>query len=208
MAAIGLSMTVGMALLRFDAGKAATAVALAFVSLAICPTILVAYDATRSSLWHQELYGTANAVSRASNQPASGRIFFFSSPLKTDAPPQVKVSTGFATSLVVRVGIGILQDRNGGSYRNVLSVYLALAVGAVLSAAAMILGSVVTLDLGRFQWSKEKRAALGHLIAARTKVEDERLVAGKNRLNVVACSAAFTLLLGAIAAYIYACQRV
>ncbi|KAH7053148.1 major facilitator superfamily domain-containing protein [Macrophomina phaseolina] len=157
MAAIGLSMTVGMALLRFDAGKPATAVALAFVSLAICPTILVAYDATRSSLWHQELYGTANAV---------------------------KVSTGFATSLVVRVGIGILQDRNGGSYRNVLSVYLALAVGAVLSAAAMILGSVVTLDLGRFQWSKEKRAALGHLIAARTKVEDERLVAGKNRLNV------------------------
>lgn len=63
MASLGLSMAMAMAIMRWDSSRVATGVSLGFVSLAICPTLLVAYDGVRSSLWHQELYGTANAVS-------------------------------------------------------------------------------------------------------------------------------------------------
>ncbi|KAF4303508.1 putative mfs transporter protein [Botryosphaeria dothidea] len=180
MASLGLSMAMAMAIMRWDSSRVATGVSLGFVSLAICPTLLVAYDGVRSSLWHQELYGTANAI---------------------------KVSTGYAVALIVRVGIGILQDRDHDGYQNVIIVYLVLAIGSLLTGIAMIIGSMFTLDLGRFQWSKKKRAARGEEIAARTRLEDDKLSVGRSKFNFMACSTAFTFLLGAIAAYIYACIR-
>ncbi|EOD43208.1 putative mfs transporter protein [Neofusicoccum parvum UCRNP2] len=178
MCGLGTGMTIAMAVLRWAPGVTGTAVSFGIISVCVSSTFLVAYDGVRTSLWHQEIYGTANSI---------------------------KVATGYAVNLIVRVVIGVIQDRDDGGYQVVILVYLALGIGAALTAGAMIVGARTTVDLGRFQWSRKQRAARGEEIAARTKLLDEQLAIRKNRLSVAACGAVCVVVCGAVASYIYAC---
>lgn len=107
-------------------------------------------------------------------------------------------------SIIVRIITGALQDADGNSYRRVVQVYLFLAAASLVVGAALLMGSMVNMNLAPLQWTRKKRLTSGTDIIR--DIKDQNLVshAQRTRYISIGCFVALLLLvLGGWVAYIW-----
>jgi hypothetical protein len=91
-------------------------------------------------MWYQEVFGSGYAV---------------------------KIAVNNSMTILVRIVTGVIQDRDGNSYDNVVKGYVFLAAGSVVVGGVLFAGSYWSVDLGILQWTKKQRLARGETINER-----------------------------------------
>ncbi|CAN8105692.1 unnamed protein product [Discula destructiva] len=140
------------------------------------PTVIV--DCIRTSLWYQEVFGTAYSI---------------------------KITINNCMNIFVAITTGIIQDQDDGDYDRVVIVYVFLA-GASLLVALVIFGlSFIKPELNRFQWTRKQRLARGDVIR-KLKEAFEADVRGKRnrKISLICFTALLFMIFGSWAAYFWA----
>lgn len=99
------------------------------------PTVVV--DSIRTSMWYQEVFGSAYAI---------------------------KISVNNCMNIIVGVVSGLIQDQDDNSYDRVVKGYAFLAAGSVIVAAFTFALGFFKPELGRLQWTRKYRIQNGHVI--------------------------------------------
>ena len=175
--ACGLGMLLSMCLAAWGPTYGGTAASFGIYGLAstLGPTVII--DSIRTSMWYQEVFGSAYAV---------------------------KIAVNNSMSIIVRIVTGVIQDRDNNSYDNVVIVYVILAAGSALVAAGLLVLSLCTADVGHLQWTRKKRIAQGALINKRKQNFDSGSYGVMNRrLSMAFFVALLALVSGAWAAYFW-----
>ncbi|KAH9859775.1 hypothetical protein IAQ61_011556 [Plenodomus lingam] len=173
----GLGMLLSMCLAAWGPTYAGTAASFGIYGVAFTfgPTVII--DSIRTSMWHQEVFGSAYAV---------------------------KIAVNNSMSIIVRIITGVIQDRDNDSYDNVVIVYVVLAAGSVLVAATLFIGSYWTVDLKHLQWTRKQRIAKGDVINERREQFGCGAEGYRNRrVSMSLFIALLFLILGAWAAYFW-----
>ncbi|KAF5641474.1 major facilitator superfamily transporter [Fusarium tjaetaba] len=130
----------------------------------------------RTSMWHQDVFGTAYAA---------------------------KVTMNNATNIIIRIITGVIQDADDGSYDRVTIVYVFLATASTVISLAMLLGTFWAPDLRILQFSRKQRILRGDLINER-KAKSQGPTGHKARMISKVCFVAlFVYVLGSWAAWIW-----
>ncbi|KAI8941144.1 hypothetical protein NX059_002381 [Plenodomus lindquistii] len=173
----GLGMLLSMCLAAWGPTFSGTAAAFGIYGVAnnFGPTVII--DSIRTSMWFQEVFGSAYAV---------------------------KIAVNNSMNIIVRIVTGVIQDRDNDSYDNVVIAYVALAAGSTLVGALLFAGSFWTVDLKHLQWIRKQRIAKGDLINERREQFGAGAEGQKNRkLSISFFVALIFLVLGAWAAYFW-----
>lgn len=173
----GTGMLLAMTLAAFGPSVSGTAASFGIyaVASAFGPTVII--DAIRTSMWFQEVFGSGYAV---------------------------KVAVNNSMNIIIRIVTGVIQDRDKNSYDNVVKVYVVLAAGSVVVAAAVFVGGVWNVSLGQLQWTKKQRLARGHVINEKKEEFNEGRRGKRNRvISASAFVALLFLIAGGWAAYFY-----
>ncbi|KAH9873134.1 hypothetical protein J1614_005532 [Plenodomus biglobosus] len=173
----GLGMLLSMCLAAWGPTYAGTAASFGIYGVAFTfgPTVII--DSIRTSMWYQEVFGSAYAV---------------------------KIAVNNSMSIIVRIITGVIQDRDNDSYDNVVIVYVILAAGSVLVAAVLFASSFWTVDLKHLQWTRKQRIAKGALINERREQFGVGSEGEKNRkISISLFIVLLFLVLGAWAAYFW-----
>ncbi|KJR86265.1 MFS transporter [Sporothrix schenckii 1099-18] len=170
MCVCGTGMFLSMSLILWSSSMAGTAAGFGFYAFAVSlgPTVII--DAIRTSLWYQEVFGSAYAV---------------------------KICVNNAMNIIMRIVTGVIQDHDNDTYNHVVIVYAALAAGAVvvgLSLVALALPWASPGSLGRLQWTRKQRFARGAAINAQREAFETNSRAGANRQLSLALFGALSLL--------------
>lgn len=157
-----------------QSGTAASFGVYAF-ALSLGPTVII--DAIRTSMWYQEVFGTAYGI---------------------------KIGINNCMNIIVAIVTGVIQDEDDDSYDRVVIVYVFLSAASALVALVNCGIAHFNLDLGRLQWSRKKRIQDGAVIQELKKKFEEHERGGRNRTISLACFCGmFVLTLGAWAAYFW-----
>ncbi|KUI72558.1 Major facilitator superfamily domain-containing protein 1 [Cytospora mali] len=173
----GCGMLLSMCLAMWGPTVSGTAASFGIYAVAYTfgPTVII--DSIRTTMWYQEVFGSAYAV---------------------------KIAINNSMNIIVRIIAGVIQDRDGDSYDRVVILYVVLASGAVVVALVMFSLGMVNPNMGRLQWSRKKRVSEGHVINE-LKEQFEHGTAGvRNRLVSKTCFVGVLfLILGAWCAYFW-----
>ena len=173
----GLGMLLSMCLAAWGPTYAGTAASFGIYGVAFTfgPTVII--DSIRTSMWYQEVFGSAYAV---------------------------KITINNSMSIIIRIVTGVIQDRDNNSYDNVVIVYVILAAGSVLVASILLACSFYTTDLGHLQWTRKQRIANGDKINE-CRVESETGSRGERhrKISMSLFVAMLVLVAGAWAAYFW-----
>lgn len=157
-----------------QSGTAASFGVYAF-ALSLGPTSIV--DSIRTSMWYQEVFGTAYGI---------------------------KIAINNCMNIIVAIVTGVIQDEDDNSYDRVVIVYVFLSAASALVAAVNIGIGYYNADMGRLQWSRKERIEKGAVIRDLKRKFEESERGGRNRKISLACFGGMLLLtLGAWAAYFW-----
>ncbi|KAF1850068.1 MFS general substrate transporter [Cucurbitaria berberidis CBS 394.84] len=173
----GMGMLLAMCLAEWGPTVSGTAASFGIFGVASMfgPTVII--DAIRTSMWYQEVFGSGYAV---------------------------KIAVNNSMNIIIRIVTGVIQDRDNDSYDNVVIVYVVLAAGSVVVAAAMLACSFMTVDVKHLQWTRKQRIAKGHLInESREKFENGIQGQRNRKISLTLFVALLFLILGAWAAYFW-----
>ncbi|KAL1891073.1 hypothetical protein Sste5346_007898 [Sporothrix stenoceras] len=176
----GTGMFLSMSLIMWCTSMSGTAAGFGFYAFAVSlgPTVII--DAIRTSLWYQEVFGSAYAV---------------------------KICLNNAMSIIFRIVTGVIQDHDGDTYNHVIIVYVILAAGSLvvgLSLVAFSLPWASPISLGRLQWTRKQRFARGDKINAQRDAFETNAKASQNRqLSIFFFGLLAILTLGAWACYFW-----
>ncbi|KAF2086045.1 MFS general substrate transporter, partial [Saccharata proteae CBS 121410] len=106
----------------------------------------------------------------------------------------VKFMADNALMIILRIVTGTIQDADGGAYRRVIVVYLALAAGCLAVALGMQLAAPFSIDLRSLQWTREQR---------KMDVGTPRLRKETPFLSLIGFVALIALMLGSWGAYFW-----
>ncbi|CAG8976943.1 hypothetical protein HYALB_00008854 [Hymenoscyphus albidus] len=139
----GAGVFTAMCLVNWTTSLAGTSTAFGIYAFAFCfgPTTII--DSIRTSIWDQNIFGSAYAI---------------------------KITMNNAMNIIVRVITGRLQDADSDSYTRVTIVYVFLAACSVAVSIALIAVSFRSIDLRRLQWTRKQRVKNGTLINERKDV--------------------------------------
>lgn len=144
-------------------------------ALSLGPTSIV--DSIRTSMWYQEVFGTAYGI---------------------------KIGINNCMNIIVAIITGVIQDEDDNSYDRVVIVYVFLSAASALVALVNICLGHFNPDLGRLQWSRKERIAKGAVIRDLKRKFEEHERGGRNRKISLACFGGMILLtMGAWAAYFW-----
>lgn len=106
-------------------------------------------------------------------------------------------------SCIIRILTGVIQDADNNSYHRVVRVYAFFGCASLVVSLAILTLSFLSPDLGRLQWSRKKRVAMGAFIQERLQ-RFETVTKQRNKRISVACFG-FTMLvmLGGWTAYFW-----
>jgi len=173
----GLGMLVSMCLAAWGPTIGGTAVSFGIYAFASSfgPTVII--DGIRTSMWYQEVFGSAYSV---------------------------KIAINNSMAMIIRIVTGVIQDRDNNSYDGVVVVYAVLAAGSVIVAIVMFLYSFWNVDLGRLQWTKKQRLRKGEVINERKEQFEGRKAGKRNRkISLMLFIILLILILGAWVAYFW-----
>ncbi|CAK7237154.1 hypothetical protein SCUCBS95973_009866 [Sporothrix curviconia] len=176
----GTGMFLSMSLIMWAGTMSGTAAGFGFYAFAVSlgPTVII--DAIRTSMWYQDVFGSAYAV---------------------------KICLNNVMSIIMRIVTGVIQDHDNDTYNHVIIVYVILAAGSLLVGICLVIGGtrwVSPVELGRLQWSRKKRFAQGEQInAARKAFETGERAVWNKRLSKFSLAALFALTLGGWACYFW-----
>ncbi|THW12459.1 major facilitator superfamily transporter [Aureobasidium pullulans] len=176
MVVCGAGCFLSMALVCWAPSIKGTAAAFGIYAFAFSlgPTVII--DGIRTSMWHQGAFGTAYGI---------------------------KVTINNAMSCIIRILTGVIQDADNNSYHRVVRVYAFFGCASLVVSLAILTLSFLSPDLGRLQWSRKKRVAMGAFIQERLQ-RFETVTKQRNKRISVACFG-FTMLvmLGGWTAYFW-----
>lgn len=173
----GLGMLISMCLAAWGPTIGGTAASFGIFGVASMfgPTVII--DSIRTSMWYQEVFGSGYAV---------------------------KIAVNNSMNIIIRIITGIIQDRDNNSYDNVVIVYVVLAAGSVVVAAALVACGVFNPDIGHLQWTRKNRLIKGDLINERKEAFARGDQGRKNRrVSITLFTALLFLIAGAWAAYFW-----
>ncbi|ROV90609.1 hypothetical protein VSDG_07474 [Cytospora chrysosperma] len=173
----GCGMLLSMCLAMWGPTVAGTAASFGVYAVAYTfgPTVII--DGIRTTMWYQEVFGSAYAV---------------------------KIAINNSMNIIVRIIAGVIQDRDGDSYDHVIILYVVLAAGSMIVALVMFFLGMVNLNLGRLQWSRKKRVSQGHIINDLKEEFERDDVGRRNRTISMSCFVGVLfLILGAWVAYFW-----
>lgn len=173
----GLGMLLSMCLAAWGPTISGTAASFGIyaVALSFGPTVII--DSIRTSMWYQEVFGSGYAI---------------------------KVAVNNSMNIIIRILTGVIQDRDKGSYDNVVVVYVILAAGSVLVGSILFIYGFLHMELGHLQWTKKQRVSRGSMInATREKFESGEEGNRNRKISLTLFIALMLLIAGAWAAYFY-----
>ncbi|CAK7219713.1 hypothetical protein SBRCBS47491_003941 [Sporothrix bragantina] len=176
----GTGMFLSMSLIMWANTMSGTAAGFGFYAFAVSlgPTVII--DAIRTSMWYQDVFGSAYAV---------------------------KICLNNVMSIIMRIVTGVIQDNDNNTYDHVVVVYVILAAGSLLVGLGLVIGGthwVSPVELGRLQWSRKKRFANGELINAQCKAfETGTRALWNRRFSLFSLAVLSVLTLGAWACYFW-----
>lgn len=173
----GLGMLLSMCLAAWGPTIAGTAASFGIYAVAssLGPTVII--DSVRTSMWYQEVFGSGYAV---------------------------KIAVNNSMSILVRIVTGVIQDRDHGSYENVIKGYVFLAAGSVVVASVLFSCSYWATDLGLLQWTKKQRMVKGDIINERKEIFASGKEGVRNRrVSLTLFIALIILILSAWVAYFW-----
>ncbi|KFZ24761.1 hypothetical protein V502_00765 [Pseudogymnoascus sp. VKM F-4520 (FW-2644)] len=140
MAFCGIGVFIAMALVNWANTTQGTAAAFGIYAFAYTfgPTVII--DSIRTSMWHQEVFGSAYAL---------------------------KIMMNNSMNIIVNLITGRIQDADNDSYDRVVIVYVVLAAGSVVVSIGLVVLSTISVDLRRLQWTRKQRIMNGPLIVER-----------------------------------------
>lgn len=150
----GCGMLIAMCLAAWGptvSGTAASFGVYAF-ALSLGPTVII--DSIRTSMWYQEVFGSAYAV---------------------------KIAINNSMTIIVGIVSGLIQDQDDDSYDRVVRGYVFLAAGSVVVATIALTLSFFKLELGRLQWTRKQRMRNGQVINELKKKFEQPENTAKNR---------------------------
>ncbi|CAK7204906.1 hypothetical protein SEUCBS139899_007668 [Sporothrix eucalyptigena] len=176
----GTGMFLSMSLIMWAHTMSGTAAGFGFYAFAVSlgPTVII--DAIRTSMWYQDVFGSAYAI---------------------------KICLNNVMSIIMRIVTGVIQDHDNDTYNHVIIVYVILAAGSLLIGLGLVVGGssfVSPIELGRLQWSRKKRFAGGDKInEAREAFETGIRAVWNRRFSMFSLVVLFVLTLGAWACYFW-----
>ncbi|KFZ00644.1 hypothetical protein V501_10592 [Pseudogymnoascus sp. VKM F-4519 (FW-2642)] len=176
MAFCGIGVFISMALVNWANSTKGTAAAFGIYAFAYSfgPTVII--DSIRTSMWHQEVFGSAYSM---------------------------KIMMNNSMNIIVNLITGRIQDADNDSYDRVVIVYVALAAGSVVVSIGLIVLSSISIDLRRLQWTRKQRLRNGHLIVERKERFLGENGAKNRKISLCCFGALCALSLGSWVAYIW-----
>ncbi|KAG4288588.1 hypothetical protein FPRO06_03410 [Fusarium proliferatum] len=173
----GLGLLLSMCLLAWGPTVAGAAASLIIYGIASSYDSTLITDSLRTSMWYQDIFGSGVAIRSA-----------------------VRDSMEVMVNLIA----GVLQDRDDNKYYRVTILYVVLAASCVLVACVMLGLGFATDNMGKLQWSRNKRVKNGHVINAKRQESESGSHAEKQRmLNIINFSVVLFLILGAWVSYLW-----
>ncbi|UPK93874.1 hypothetical protein LCI18_004809 [Fusarium solani-melongenae] len=172
----GTGMLLSMGLINW--GTTTTSAAASYAFYAIFKTFgpVTIIEGIRTSMWHQDVFGTAYAA---------------------------KVTMNNATNIIIRIITGVIQDVDNNSYDRVTIVYVFLATASTVVSLAMLIGCWWATDLQILQFTRKQRIRFGDMINER-KVQFHGSAGDKGRAISKACFLMLLVyVLGSWAAWIW-----
>lgn len=173
----GFGMLLAMSLATWGPTVSGTAASFGIFAVAssLGPTVII--DSIRTSMWHQEVFGSAYSI---------------------------KIAINNSMSIIIGIAAGVIQDRDNDSYGRVTILYTALAAGSVMVALLMVSIGYFHVVLGNLQWSRKKRLNNGNSInEQKEEAQSNKSIGWNCKLNSIAFCGVIILILGAWAAYIW-----
>lgn len=145
------------------------------VAYLLGPTTII--DGIRTSIWYQEVFGSAYGI---------------------------KIAVNNAMNIIVRIVTGVIQDHDNDSYDHVVVVYVILAAGSLVVSWALMIGSFFSIDLRRLQWTRKERIIKGDVINSQKEKFESGKTGERNRVISLSCfSFVLALILGSWVAYFW-----
>lgn len=173
----GAGMFLAMCLAQWGPTVSGTAASFGIYAFAssLGPTVII--DSIRTTMWYQEVFGTAYAI---------------------------KICVNNSMNIIVRIVTGVIQDRDNDSYDNVVIVYVILSAGSLLVAIGLLAIGYKRVNLWLLQWTRKQRIARGDII---NEQREKFITGDEGRRNrVISMSffvASIVLLLGSWIAYFW-----
>lgn len=173
----GCGMLISMCLAAWGptvSGTAASFGVYAF-ALSLGPTVII--DSIRTSMWYQEVFGSAYAV---------------------------KIAINNSMTIIVGIVSGLIQDQDENSYDRVVRGYVFLAAGSVIVATITFTMSFFKLELGRLQWTRKQRIRNGQVInELKAKFEEPESAENNRKISLGSFAGVILLILLAWAWYFW-----
>ncbi|KKY27251.1 putative major facilitator superfamily transporter [Phaeomoniella chlamydospora] len=176
MAFIGAGSFISMALVAWASTTKGTAAAFGIYAFVYSfgPTVII--DSIRTSMWHQEVFGSAYAI---------------------------KLNINNAMNIIINIVTGVIQDHDNDSYNHVTIVYAVDALAAMLVAFLLVFLSWKSIDIRNLQWTRRQRIANGALWNERKEMFHKEN-GPRNRMISKYCLVALAfLVVGSWVAYIW-----
>lgn len=173
----GSGMLISMCLVAWGPTYSGTAASFGIygVALSLGPTVII--DSIRTSMWYQEVFGSAYAI---------------------------KIAVNNSMSIIVRIVTGVIQDRDNDSYDNVVIIYVILATCSVVVATILFTCSFWNVNLRQLQWTRKQRFAKGYILNESKKQFETGDAGSRNRnISMSLLVALCFLIVGAWVAYFW-----
>ncbi|KAK8188292.1 major facilitator superfamily domain-containing protein [Phyllosticta capitalensis] len=173
----GSGMLLSMCLCAWGPSVSGTAASFGIYAVAylLGPTTII--DGIRTSIWYQEVFGSAYGI---------------------------KIAVNNAMNIIVRIVTGVIQDHDNDSYDHVVVVYVILAAGSLVVSWALMIGSFFSIDLRRLQWTRKERIIKGDVINSQKEKFESGKTGERNRVISLSCfSFVLALILGSWVAYFW-----
>lgn len=177
MVVCGAGMFLAMCLARWGPSVAGTAASFGVYAFAnnLGPTVII--DGIRTTMWYQEVFGSAYAV---------------------------KVAVNNAMTIIVRIVAGVIQDRDDDSYDGVVVIYVLLAAGSLVVSLVLLVVGFFQVNLGMLQWTRKKRIARGDFINKQKEKFHTGAQGERNRkVSTALFSGVIVLIVGSWVAYFW-----
>ncbi|KAH8651452.1 major facilitator superfamily transporter [Xylariales sp. PMI_506] len=176
MCVTGFGLFIAMLLVNYAATVTGTAAAFVIYAMTTVFSSMVIIDTIRSTVMEQTTFGTAYSI---------------------------KVMVANSIDIIMAIGAGVIQDRDGGSYDHVVILYLAFAAMSLVTCFLLIGFAWYSVDLGRLQWTRKQRMARSVTLKERAERFYGEKFARNKMISTFCFAFTIVLLLGAWACFIW-----
>ncbi|KAK8160079.1 MFS transporter [Phyllosticta citribraziliensis] len=173
----GTGMLLSMTLCAWGPSVSGTAASFGIYAVAFTlgPTVII--DGIRTSMWYQDVFGSAYGV---------------------------KIAVNNSMNIIIRIITGVIQDHDNNSYDRVVIVYVILAAGSLIVAWAIFIASFFSVDLRRLQWTRKQRLVRGDVIKEQKAKFEDGEAGHRNKIISMSCFGfVLALMLGSWIAYFW-----